>query len=388
MRRVHVFEPLGFWGRNHSETCFQICNVWKQMGHDVTIHTVIAHRPDPDGVLKPTVPKWVPGGLKARIDSRFRRPLWRWTERRATAAVRPGDICYFWPGSSAPGVAACKRAGAVTVVEFINTHAGSYHSIMRTAAAEFGLEHRGDEEESRSYDDSLLAAADIAIAPSPLVFDSIRRHGKTVPMLLKASYGAKYPATVPEKQPNPARLRFLFVGSFGLRKGAPYLLDAWEQADLDADLLIAGSVDPGIREKLSKGYRNVHLLGFRKDVHELYAGADVFVFPSLEEGDPQVTHEAAAHGLPLIVTPMGGGSAADDRNSLMVPPRDPGALAEAMKRLATEPETRMKMAQAARMSARHFDWRAVAERRIYQLLEAADAIDPNRVTRAAKPSSA
>ena len=60
----------------------------------------------------------------------------------------------------------------------------------------------------------------------------------------------------------------------------------------------------------------------------------MFVFPTLEEGDPQVTYEAAGCGLPILTTPMGAGRLIEDEsNGLIVKPCDVDALAEALWRL-------------------------------------------------------
>lgn len=86
------------------------------------------------------------------------------------------------------------------------------------------------------------------------------------------------------------------------------------------------------------------------------AEADVFVFPSLFEGSAVVTYEALASGLPLIVTPQAGSVARDGQEGLMVPPRDPEALASAMVQLGEDATLRDRLARAARRRAEQFDW--------------------------------
>ena len=98
--------------------------------------------------------------------------------------------------------------------------------------------------------------------------------------------------------------------------------------------------------------------------------ADAFVFPSLEEGGPQVTYEAAGHALPLVVTPMGGGRIADDSNAIIIEPGDADALATALTRLAQDGDLRSRLGAAARMAAPQYDWRAVARQRLTGLMDA------------------
>jgi len=76
---------------------------------------------------------------------------------------------------------------------------------------------------------------------------------------------------------------------------------------------------------------------------------DVFVLPSLAEGTPNGIIEAMAHGLPVIATRVGGiPDLLDEDSGILVPPGDARALAEAMRRLASDPSLRAAMGRAAR----------------------------------------
>lgn len=127
------------------------------------------------------------------------------------------------------------------------------------------------------------------------------------------------------------------------------MIEAWRKCALPAELLIVGQPEPYIMENyLDKGHKTIRYVGYTEDIWKFYREADVFVFPSLEEGGPQVTYEAAAHGLPLIVTPMGGGWIAKDRrNALVVPPSDSDALADAIVELHADEELRRTLGAAA-----------------------------------------
>jgi glycosyltransferase involved in cell wall biosynthesis len=76
---------------------------------------------------------------------------------------------------------------------------------------------------------------------------------------------------------------------------------------------------------------------------------DVFVLPSLAEGTPNSVIEAMAHGLPVIATEVGGiPDLLSADSGILVPPGDAAALAEAMRRLASDPELLARMGRAAR----------------------------------------
>lgn len=105
-------------------------------------------------------------------------------------------------------------------------------------------------------------------------------------------------------------------------------------------------------------------LGPRDDVERCYAAMDCYVLASHREGFPRSAMEAAAMGLPVIATDIRGcRQVVDDGSSgLLVPVRDPGALARAIRELADDDQLRATMARAARAKAlRDFDQDAVIE---------------------------
>jgi len=97
----------------------------------------------------------------------------------------------------------------------------------------------------------------------------------------------------------------------------------------------------------------IRYLGFRQDIPQLLALADVAVLPSYREGIPQVLVEAAAMGKPLVATdvPGCGEVVLDGVNGLRVPPRDPEALAEAIIALLADPVLRESLGKASRTLA-------------------------------------
>lgn len=90
--------------------------------------------------------------------------------------------------------------------------------------------------------------------------------------------------------------------------------------------------------------------GWRADVRDLLALMDVFVLPSWREGLPRSPIEAGAMGRPLVLTDIRGCReiVRDGVDGLLVPPRDPAALAGAIAHLLEDPDLRMRMGRAAR----------------------------------------
>ncbi len=122
----------------------------------------------------------------------------------------------------------------------------------------------------------------------------------------------------------------------------------------DVDLLLAG--DGALRGRLEALTRElgletrVRFLGVRDDVPELLQAADIFCMTSLSEAASLTLLEAMAASLPAVVTAVGGNPELlrDEREGVLAPRGDERAVAAAIVRLASEPETRARMGAAAR----------------------------------------
>lgn len=98
----------------------------------------------------------------------------------------------------------------------------------------------------------------------------------------------------------------------------------------------------------------VHWLGFRRDLRALWAAADLAVFCSEAEGLCTALVESQGAGLPAVVTCAGGMAevVADGETGLLVPVGGVKELSAAMKRLATDPDLRLRMGASAARRAR------------------------------------
>ena len=132
------------------------------------------------------------------------------------------------------------------------------------------------------------------------------------------------------------------------------------------DEFVARARDAGIAERV----RFVGLLS-QDAVARHFAAADVIAAPSVRDdsgnvdGLPNVVLEALASATPLVATPAGGiASAVDhDRTGVLVPERDPEALAAAIAALLESPSRRRMLGDAARADViARFGWARAAER--------------------------
>ena len=154
----------------------------------------------------------------------------------------------------------------------------------------------------------------------------------------------------------------LSVGRLAEQKGLRFLLEAMPAIlaeHPDAHLLVVG--EGHLAQDLQGRARplgdRVSFLGLRDDVPALIASANLFVFPSLWEGQGNALLEAMSVGVPIVATtiPSTLETLTDGESALLVPPADAEALATAVNRLLADPRLAARLADAARLRARDYD---------------------------------
>ena len=167
-------------------------------------------------------------------------------------------------------------------------------------------------------------------------------------------------------EPLPDKPLFLFVGRLVRGKGVMDYLKAArivKHAHPEADFVLVGPFDTNptalkpedIQPYIEDG--TIRYEGGRRpdEIHEFMKACSCFVLPSYYgEGTPKSALEAMATGRPLIVADAVGCREVvqPGENGFLVPPRDPGAIADAMERLIADGGLRSRMAHASRMMAK------------------------------------
>lgn len=156
------------------------------------------------------------------------------------------------------------------------------------------------------------------------------------------------------------------VANLRREKDYPGLLHAAKRALEENPNLVMLAVGQGpladeindLHRQLALGDR-FQLLGYRTDVRELLATADIFVLSSAHEGLPVSIMEAMSAGLPIVATMVGGVPEAvtDGTTGLLVPAGSPERLADAILRLAADADGRARMGAAGAARSRDFDIR-------------------------------
>ncbi|MGH2369548.1 MAG: glycosyltransferase, partial [Chloroflexota bacterium] len=122
-------------------------------------------------------------------------------------------------------------------------------------------------------------------------------------------------------------------------------------------LWVVGEGDPS-RIRASTTFTRIDFFGRRADAERFYAAANIFVLPSMYEAAPLVSYEAAASGLPIVATRVGGVDelVGDDQACGLLVERSPEAVGAAIAWLAENSEVRRAMGAEGRRRASIFTW--------------------------------
>jgi glycosyltransferase involved in cell wall biosynthesis len=260
-------------------------------------------------------------------------------DRWAQSLLRPGQ--HFFTGTAfAPGaMRRAKQDGGLAILDSWTSHPEDHWNLVAAEQQRWGSRYPPG---ARCYQDRAVesvAVADYICTASTFVRQSYLKRGFDPQRLLFCPYpvdlGSFQPA--PETRPADRPFTILQTGGLSLRKGTPYLLEAFR--------LIRQEV-PNAVLRVQRHIRNdvVHVLRRNADLPLEWSGyldfaghvrryqtSDLMLFPSVEDGFALVVAEALACGLPVITTPNTGASdlIRPGENGEIVPVCDAKALAGA-----------------------------------------------------------
>lgn len=261
-----------------------------------------------------------------------------------------------------------EELGYTTVVERASSHIRTQAKILAGAYKEEGRNppiFKSNIDSHSRRNEKEYNKADYILTPSEFVYNSFRRNGIPDEKLLFIPFGVDTHSIRPNTTQEKNRpIRFLFIGSVGIRKGAHILLRAWDKLPLNnAELIIAGNIKNEKSIEEYRGNESVKILGWTDKLSDWRQNSDVFVFPTLEEGSAIVTYEAMAAGLPLITTAHSGWVGNDGTHGLEIPINDVQSLADAIKYMYDNESERKRMGCNAReLMQSSYTWNDYGER--------------------------
>lgn len=263
-------------------------------------------------------------------------------------------------------------AAAPVVIDVAHPHPKEVDRCLRLAAArypDFVSSWDDPPLEASGWErlDQALTRASGVWAASRYTADSIRRFVDPSMQIDVVGYGV-VGALRPWRE-STYEGRYLFVGSVGLRKGVPLLLEAWTRSGLAGEgcvLDVAGRrLDPQVEAVLARsaGVRR-HVDISSEALSTLFQRADALVSPSYCEGFGRVLIEAAIVGLPFLATRTGAVDdiLGPDLNGWRVEVDDLDGFAEMLRRFHGEGSSRADLAAAIRGMRHHWTEEAYGSR--------------------------
>ncbi len=303
----------------------------------------------------------------------------RWVAHTILKAKGPlPTAVYGYEDSCLHTFKAAKQRGIRCIYELPIAYFERAQDILREEARRYPdweptLLGNRDSEEKNQMKAEELTLADVILCPSSFVKHSLPQGIVDKTPIALTPYGC--PSVLPRRAiPNFSnKLRFLFVGALGQRKGLADLLKAFQILNRkDVELIALGPLLAPL-EFYQKRCPSLQWEGPRSNaaILEYMQSCHVLVLPSLVEGRAIVQLEALACGLPILITSHTGGEDLVEpyQTGLLVSPRSPEKLAEAMAWFAENRQLLPAMQEKCREKASQCSWEHFRQRLLTALKE-------------------
>ena len=239
------------------------------------------------------------------------------------------NACFRW----------ARKHGGKTFLDGGNSHPAQFWEVLSEEHRRWNCPYPPVAHHHHRRSLAMLEDVDFVLTPSNYVTDSYLAHGFRPEQILPVFYPVDLSLFHPADKPRPADRPFTVIhtGGLSLRKGTPYLLEAFRlihKAIPGTRFLLTDSVTDSIKPIIAR-YNDLPIEWTPYLPEALLAerlrSADLFVLPSLEEGLVRTALQAMASGLPVILTPNTGANdyVKSAINGSVVPIRDPMAIAQA-----------------------------------------------------------
>jgi glycosyltransferase involved in cell wall biosynthesis len=389
-------------GRFH---LFDMALAWLEQGQDVVVHTnypgrVAGHF----GLPRTKVRSFVPHGVAARIAGRLplsavrdqvEARLHTWFGTWAAGSVRPDSQLVIGMSGVMEEVLNSRPTEwkGVAVVSRGSSHIRFQDEVLRGEEERAGTAVPRPTKWMIAREEREYAKADLVAVLSTFARDSFIAAGVSPARLVLHPLGVNLRTfhaseeTLAERVSrirSGGKLRILTVGSFSFRKGALDLVHVAERLSDKMEFRFVGDT-PAEASELADRARD-HI-SFVPRVPEgaltgHYAWADIFLFPTIEDGFAAVLMQAAAAGLPVLATRNCSGPdiIREGHNGWIVDIRDPGAITSRLMRCDEQREGLARMIRVSAKAAGGCGWSVVCDALLGDLKARFPMLEPRSAT--------
>jgi alpha-maltose-1-phosphate synthase len=335
--------------RGHLDTIYSTWP-WARLKREGLPHSKVQTFPwlhTPDILLRRAgmLPPWLDDHLGYQNAVQFDA----WTNRRIGSV----DALIALSGSGLKTGRTLQQRGGVFICDRGSTHHSYQAEIVAGEFRRWGLTPPSTDPRDTVREETIYEVADAITVPSSFSRRSFIERGVPAEKVHTIPYGVRLERFARVADPPADAFNVLFAGNVSLRKGVPYLLQAFAQVRHPRKRLrIVGDISAEIRQLLDRlPQDHVEFVGAvaQSQLPQIMSTSHMLVLPSIEEGLALVQGQALACGCPVLATPNTGSEDLfhDNVEGFIVPVRDVDALTDRMQRLADDPALQQRMGEAA-----------------------------------------
>ncbi len=311
--------------------------------------------------------------LSSRMRSLTALSFDRWTNRQ----IEPCDAFIAISGAGLLTGRKVQANGGVFICDRGSTHQRYQENVLADEYRRWNLPQPLSKPHITVREEEIYATANAITVPSSVARRSFLQMGIAPEKVHTIPYGVRLDQFTRTEAPPQNSFEVLFAGQVSLRKGIPYLLQAFARLKHPRKhLTIVGAVQDDIRGLLSTlPSENVVFTGPlpQPQLAKKMSASHLLVLPSIEEGLALVQGQALACGCPVLATTATGAEDlfTDGEQGFIVPDRDVDALTEKMQQIADDPVLQCRLSEAAMLRVKSLggwdDYGETWDRLLHQL---------------------
>ncbi|MEI9980616.1 MAG: glycosyltransferase family 4 protein [Edaphobacter sp.] len=278
----------------------------------------------------------------------------RWT----AAHMTPCDAFIAISGAGLLTGRKVQDSGGVFICDRGSTHQRYQEELLAEEYRRWNLPQPLSKPHIAIREENIYATANAITVPSTVARRSFLKMGIPADKVHVIPYGVRLDQFTRIQEPPKNSFEVLFAGQVAIRKGIPYLLQAFARLKHpNKRLTVVGAIQNNMRSLLSTlPTENVVFTGSlpQPQLAEKMSASHLLVLPSIEEGLALVQGQAMACGCPVLATAATGAEDlfTDGIEGFIVPDRDTDALSERMQQVADDPALQQRLSEAALLRVR------------------------------------
>jgi glycosyltransferase involved in cell wall biosynthesis len=266
------------------------------------------------------------------------------------------EPCDAFIGISGSGLLTGRRIqanGGIFICDRGSTHQRFQENVVADEYRRWNLPQPLSQPHITLREEKIYATANAITVPSNVARRSFLQMGLPPEKVHVIPYGVRLDRFARTEDPPQDSFEVLFAGQVSIRKGIPYLLQAFARLSHPKKrLTIVGDIQGHMRSLLATlPSENVVFTGALPQAHlaKKMSISHLLVLPSIEEGLALVQGRAMACGCPVLATTATGAEDlfTDGQQGFIVPDRDVDALTQRMQQIADDPALQQRLSEAA-----------------------------------------